>query len=197
MKNKIKISGTYGDPVNLHLNGYVGTKYGDFLKIKSVDVENRTIHFHDDTSLEFSRISYSTPSDKPSDKEYLNALSHKISNLKIKKDSIIKYKVDIDSPILEFKVLDIIYPKLKDDYLPKLKLEQLESGIINEITIKDFDVFTREKLVEVLFTPYTLDEKLIFLLDKYTDYSGLRLLDKTKYLTELEDLFKETINGKS
>ena len=31
---KIKISGTYGDPVKLYLDGYFYTKYGNYLKIK-------------------------------------------------------------------------------------------------------------------------------------------------------------------
>jgi hypothetical protein len=189
MKNKITILGTYGDFVNLHLDGYVGTKYGDFFKIKSVDIENITINFHDDTSLDFSRISYSCPKNKQSDKEYLDSLNHKISNLGIKLNSVIKYKNHSTAPILDFKIVDIIYPKLKDeDYLPKLKLKS-NSEEITEVVIKDFDGFSRENLVEVAYTPYTLDEKLINLLSKHTDYSGERLMDKTKYLTELKELF--------
>ena len=91
-KNSIKISGTFGDEVKLYLDGYVHTKYSDIEKIKSVNVEEHNVELYDGSTIDFGRISFSTPNSKESGIEYLKFLSDKLNQLKLKIDSIIVFK---------------------------------------------------------------------------------------------------------
>ena len=83
-KKKIKISGTFGDTVKLYLDGYVGTKYGDFLKIKSIDQEKKYVYLygHGDGGYDYSRISGSCKISEDANKEYLRTLESMFKRVK-------------------------------------------------------------------------------------------------------------------
>ncbi len=95
--NKIRISGTYGDKVTLYLDGYVSTKYGDLLKIKSVDEIKSEVDTYGNGTYDYSRISFSSPISKAANKEYIAHIEQYIKRMKIKEGSIIKYRADEDS----------------------------------------------------------------------------------------------------
>ncbi|MFM2394615.1 MAG: hypothetical protein RLZZ546_2597 [Bacteroidota bacterium] len=191
-KKKIKISGTYGDKVKLYLDGYVSTKYGEFLKVKSVDQENSYVYLYGcgDDGLGYSRISSSCKVSEDTNKDYLNSLEYMFKRLKLKEESIIKFKFSENAPVETFKILKITYPSLTEmDFVPKLTLENLQDYEKVEITLNDFDDFQRINLVSVEFTPYTLEEKLYNLLSESSDYNGA-IKDKDKYINNLLEIIK-------
>ncbi len=89
-----------------------------------------------------------------------------------------------------YNVSTIIYPSLKEeDFVPKLKLKNTSTLEEIEFTINEICDFERDYLVSVEFTPYTLEEKIINLLDNSTNYAG-ELKDKTEYIKNLLELIK-------
>ena len=172
IENKLKISGTYGDRVKLHLDGYVNTKYGKMLKIKSVDIEGKCISFYGGEKLDFSRISSSYKDNEESFELYKSELISKLFRLGIKSRSIIKYE-DSEFIIAKISIIDYCIVFESDS---KLKL-----------VITDFDNLQK---IEVLFTPYTLSEKLSNLLSKHSNF-GDKIMDRDEYLKQLEEFIKE------
>lgn len=191
-KTKIKISGTYGDKVKLHLDGYVSTKYGDFLKVKSVDQEKGYVYLYGCGygGYDYSRISGSCKVSEAANEEYLNSLKAMFKRLKLKDESIIKFRFSEEAPVETFKVVKITYPSLIDtDFVPKLTLESVHDYEVFEISLNDFDDFKRIFLVSVEFTPYTFEEKIINLLDESVDYSG-NIKDRDTYIKNLLEIIK-------
>ncbi len=185
MKTSQTIIGTYGDPVELFPGGYVYTKYGNFLKIKSVDFEKKEIDFYGDGVLGFSRASCGVKNNKEARKEYIEYLEEYFNGLKIKDGSIIN--IEIGDTKTSVKLEKIIYPTLQnDDYLPKLQIE----GKRDLLIIDNFSEFSRMVVVE--FTPYSLEEKLANLLDEHSNFNG-GLKDKKEYLKDLIKLVKTEI----
>lgn len=189
---KIKISGTYGDKVKLYLNGYVWTKYGDFLKIKSVDQEKGYVYLYGcgEGGYDYSRISGSCKVSEDANKEYLRSLEYMFERLKIKEKSIIKFRFSETSPIEIFKVVNIIYPTLNDnDFVPRLTLEKVNNFETYEISLNDLDDFKSKFLVNVEYTPYTLEEKLRNHLDENSKFDGT-IKDKDTYISTLLEIIK-------
>lgn len=193
IKNAITISGTYGDKTRLILDGYVTTKYGDIYKIKSVDQEKGYVYLYGcgDGGYDYSRISQSTTK-ASGNKSYLESLGFYFERHKIKENSIIKFRFSETSPIETYNVKKIIYPSLIEeemDFVPKLLLENVENGDTFEIALKDMDDFARVSLVEVVYTPYTLKEKISNHLSLNSNFSG-EIKDKDKYIEGLLELIK-------
>ncbi len=182
MKTFIHITGSYGDKVRLYFNGYVHTKYGGHFKIKVIDFEKYDVHLYGEEVLDFSRISYSSPDNGASRHEYTISLKQYFKDIKIKNDSLIEIK--INDSIEAFKILDIIYPTLKDhDYLPKLKMVNLTDNSIIEYTINNLSEFNG--MLSVKHTPYTLEEQIENIVNDNTDFTGKTLKDKDKFINDI------------
>lgn len=191
-KEKIKISGTYGDKVKLHLNGYVYTKYNEMFKIKSVEQEKRFIYLYGcgEGGYDYSRIAGSCKVSEDSNNEYLNYIKYMFEILKLKEDSIVKYRFNNETTIETVKLVKITYPTLlENDYVPKITLERLEEYELIELSLDDFDEFKQNNLVSVEFTPYTFEEKLEILLDDMCDFRGA-IKSKKEYLKKLLELIQ-------
>jgi hypothetical protein len=186
------ISGTYGDEVNLYHGGYVGTKYGDFLKIKSIDFENHTVELYGDEGLGFSRLSSSMPECDEANKYYIEAMKYYIERLGIKIGSIVNLsKLSLEDLKYDSFVITLIrMPEMieEDDYLIKLGIRNLKNKREYLYTILDFSDFQMK--LEVISTPYTLEEKLKNHLEEHSDYSGT-IKDKDKYLQSLLELIRK------
>ncbi len=190
-KKYTTIEGTYGDEVNLYHGGYVGTKYGNFLKIKSIDFENGDIELYGEGELEFSRISSSMPECDEAKRYYIEALKYYIENLEIKVGSIVDLsKLELEDLKDGSFIINLIrMPEMiEDDYLIKLGIQNMKNKREFLYTILDFSDF-RMKL-EVISTPYTLEEKLKKHLEEHSDFSRA-IKDKDKYLESLMVLIKK------
>ena len=195
VKKTLKISGTYGDKVKLRLDGgYIGTKYNDTARIKSVDIENSIIHTYLHGSFDFSRISCSYKVSEQADKEYLDYIKmfFDINNIRI--GSMLETRIKEESVFQKFEVVDIIYPNLIDVFEPIVKISMIDDVFEIEnyssvILIDDKDEFTR-KYVSV-FCPFTYEEKLSNLLDKHLNYGKIK--DSKDYIKDLIQFNKEYV----
>lgn len=171
---KIKISGVYGDEVSLYTDGYVYTKYGDFLKIKSVDVDSKTVHTYLGGSFDFSRISHSSKATKSVNKSYLENL---ITDFH---DKGIRIGSELTFDGCKLKITSIVFPNMVDTFEPFL--------FVNThipIVIKDYDDFNRDyKIVEETI-PYTLEEKITKIL-----YKNTRGFNDVEIETTVKELMK-------
>ena len=172
---KIRISGTYGDPVTLYLDGYVSTKYGDFLKIKSVDIEKGDVYCHSD-SFDFSRISSSYSNNKNIKKEYLEHGNSIIHRKGIRKGS----KLLIGNGICELEVDYIIEPNCIDEFDFKICL-----------TNKELITFNKKEAnnIKVLYTPYTKEEEVEQIIFNNTNFSKIK--DTGALVKELIEYFEK------
>lgn len=191
VKKTLKISGTYGDKVKLRLDGgYVGTKYDDTARIKSVDIENSTVHTYLHGSFDFSRIACSYKVSEQADKEYLDCIKRLFYNRNIRIGSILE---TIEDEIKRFTVEDIIYPNMVDVFEPMIKFtfncDILENSS-SVILIQDMDDFSR-KYVSV-FCPFTYEEELSNLLAKHLKFGKIE--NSEKYIKELVEFNKNFTN---
>lgn len=174
MKNIKKITGSYGDSVVLHTDGYVGTKYCEFRKVKSVDFGKReVILFGVSETLDFSRISYSCTKNQ-GNKDYISELENYFKSIELKKGSKFTYLNT------NYEVVNIIYPAIKtNSFIPQIELLN-ENG---ETIIKDIDDFTEfQRSINVTFIPYTLEEKLINLIEENSRFNDKILENKEKFV---------------
>jgi len=191
VKKSLKISGTYGDKVKLRLDGgYVGTKYNNTARIKSVDIENSTVHTYLHGSFDFSRISCSYKVSEQADKEYLDCIKILFYNRNIRIGSILETTED---EIKRFTVEDIIYPNMVDVFEPMIKItfncDVLENSS-SVILIQDMDEFTRKYLS--VFCPFTYEEELSNLLNNYLRFGKIE--NTEKYIQELVEFNKKFAN---
>lgn len=176
MKN-IKISGTYGDPVNLRLDcGYISTKYGDTARIKSVDVDTQTVDTYMYGSFDFSRISSSWKVCPDADAEYIETINSFFKSVGIRIGTVLSFNENLE--VIE----KIIMPNMVDIFEPVI--------ITNERTILISDKDDFHKNNTVYFTPYTFEEKIDNLLTSHTNYSN-EIRDVEKYKKELLELINE------
>jgi hypothetical protein len=197
MGNSIKITGSYGDEVKLHPDGYITTKNGDIFKIKSIDIDKQIVECYGG-SKHFSYISQSTKKSQDSDNYYLTELKDYFDRMGIKTGSIIDYKhIQDNFGVKSLKVLDIIYPTLQgDDYLPRLKVENTETYSTYIVSIENFNTFENMEMLKVHFTPYTLEEKLKNLLDNSMDIDG-NIEDEETYIKYLLKIFNEELENRT
>jgi hypothetical protein len=155
----IIIEGSYGDEVELYLNGYIGTKYGDYCKIESVDIENETVRTYLHGDFDFSRISYSCDEDDIYEKS--------ISNL-LKSKGIMKGSIICDNETdIEYEVSDIRLPDISNNiYVPTLIYS---CGL--EFKIFDIDSFLQNNRIIPYFT---MVDKINNLLDEHLKFNGMR-----------------------
>lgn len=193
MENKttiksINISGTYGDKVKLYLSGYINTKYGEMLKIKSVDIEKQKVDTYGGSILDFSRISFSSPVNKATNKDYLNSLLTYTNSHEFKKGSIIDLKYDGEN-ISTFEIDYIHYPNCKGNFLITLFLTDVETKERKNYTIDDYGKFANN-LIEIKFTPYTLEESLRKHLSDNSNYCG-EIKDRETYIKGLLEIIEK------
>lgn len=170
---KIKISGVEGDKVNLHINGFIFTKYGDICLIKSVDVEKRDIHTYLYGTFDFSRVSGSVKrSDKSTLASCLESIKHQCHRY-TRIGSVINNG--------EATITDIIYPDFKEKFDISI-ITTKETITITDVT-QLFDIYKT-----ITFVPKTKRELLSEMLNAHSSFNGLKneeaLLDKIEKLYE-------------
>lgn len=173
---KIKISGTYGDPVKLYLDGYVYTKYGNYLKIKSVDQEKQTVYCYGD-QYDYSRIGCSSKNNDKSYKEYENTISMFFERLKLKVGSVVNF----NGSEMTVKKLFI------EDYFPFVLLENDE--FLEKVKIEKFIENPLDIPFTVISTPYTLKERYTMHLKEHSRYNN-EIKDVDLYIESLLELIK-------
>lgn len=177
VKKKIKISGTYGDPVKLRLDGgYVSTKHGDTARIKSVDVDTQTVDTYMYGRFDFSRISSSWKVSTDADAEYIETINSFFKRIGIKIGTVLSFNENLET------IENIIMPNMNDIFEPVI--------ITNERTILISDKDDFHKNNAVYFTPYTFEEKIDNLLSSHTNYNN-EIRDVNKYKKELLELIDE------
>jgi hypothetical protein len=167
---KILISGTYGDPVVLYLDGYVGTKYGDYLRIDYVDLKLGLVFCHGDYNCDYSRISSSSPNNKESQQYYKDHFKHEFDRRGLREGSVIKHPESGDN----VKVIAIRVPNLIREFDFYIVLEGGDTIKYNEHLV-------------VISTPYTKEERVGQIIDKNTKFDGV--VDKEKFIKEIIKFF--------
>lgn len=183
-KKYIKIEGTYGDPVKLYLDGYISTKYGDFHKVKTVDIENKTVECYGD-SFDFSRVSSSCKNSIEAKKEYINILKQKFKTLNLKLDTV--FSININDVEYYGKISFISYPDNDNEYFPKIFYLNKEN-ISSVLLINDFDLFYKN--LKIISYIETLDDKLNKVLSKYSISYTKKNNIKKDLVSLIEDLTK-------
>lgn len=176
---KLLINGSYGDLVELYLDGYISTKSGDLKKIKSVNIEEGIIECYGKgkDSYDYSRVSYSMSNDEDSLKTYINDLKYHIERFGIRVGSKIQYN---DSE--ECSIIEIIEPDGINNYLPTIVLS-------NKETITFYSDYVEDKKIKVNYTPYTKEEEISNLIDKHSNSSYK--LNKETFIKELFEYFNK------
>lgn len=177
---KIKIHGTYGDPVNLYVHGFIGTKYGEICKIKSIGL-NDTVDTYGFGSYDYSRISSSWRFNKGYDKSYEDFILGKIYRKNIRIGSIIEFATG------DRHVIESIHVNFDFKNKPNV-LFSFNEEYHDEIVFSSFDYF--EDRVKNVETVFTLSEQLDDFIDKHTGYDN-KIKDLEKFKTELLKFFKK------
>lgn len=168
----IFIHGTYGDPVILHLNGYINSKYGDFDKVINVDIEEGTVTTYND-SFDFSRISCSSPNTEETRDYYLKMIKSELYNKGLRIGSKLRIKDK------ELEITNIKYPDLDNDIFDTV------------ITLEDNSEHFYHKLhdFEITYVPYSLEEKVDKIISNNVNFSN-EIKDRDILVKELIEFFK-------
>lgn len=173
----LQISGVEGDKVNLYLDGFIHTKYGDLCLIKSVDIENTRIETYLHGTFDFSRVSGSC---KKSDKHTMLSYAASIESFchrYIRKGCIMNF---CDQ---EHTITDIIYPD---------NVNIFYISIVTDKTtiIADNKHFVYEISLGITYTPKSKRERLSDMMNKHSKYDNtVRVTNDL--LDEIEKLYNE------
>jgi hypothetical protein len=176
---KILIDGTYGDPAVLYLDGYVHTKHGDTVKIKSVDVKKGDVEGYTD-SFDFSRVSSSSPNDIDATKEYIKHWLYKIHINDLRKGTVFIYNDKASDSLIECEVESIIEPNCITDYTFRILAT-------NGLTIIYHSYLMRD--IEIVSCPYTREEKVKKFIDKNCERYSSEIKDKEEFAKALIEYF--------
>ena len=174
--SKILIDGTYGDPAVLYFDGYVSTKGGEYLRIKSVDIEDKSIECYGGnlgSGFDFSRVSSSSPNDEEAQKAYIDYFKYAIHKKGIRTGSVIKHPKTGD----ELTVVHIEEPNLVNEFD---YIFYMDSG--NPIPYS-YDL-------EVVSTPLTREEEIEQIIDKNVKWDGLKN-NKIDFVKEIIKYFEK------
>jgi hypothetical protein len=174
--NIIQISGVEGDKVNLHLDGFIYTKYGDFCLIKSVDKEKEIIDTYLHGQFHFCRVSHSAKKNKKtlqSCVEYIESFCNRY----IRKGCIMNYNNQ------EHTIVDIIFPDFVNSF---------DISIITDKTtiIVDNKHLVYEISLGLIYTPKSKRERLSDMMNQHARYDNtVQITDDL--LNEIEKLYNE------